>query len=495
MRYGLENERFAAHVGVLPEVFASPVVTIELPPGQEQRSDAVAAWLLAANLVVRMFRRVQLVAPDAPLGPNPWGLTSLHDAVPLLRDLCEGTVALGAPARTDIALGVGAPPTTGAPRATFVGFDGWEVTLDAEPAGAHPGLLAALAAACHGAAQVFLHAAAAAGATRGPVAPFRVGLLGTSPAVAPPTEVDLGEVHLVGAGAVGSAFVYALAHVPRLAGRLHVIDGDRVDLPNLNRYVLMRRSDIGALKPDVAKRALAGLGAVVTPFNGNFGAFTAQHGHHIETMLCPIDSEAGRRALAKGLPRVAFNAATGDSLVTVSRHGFADGRACLHCLYLPRPGAASPEERLAADLGLDVGLVEEHLVANRPVEAWLVRRVEQHRGVPQGAFESWVGQHIQSFHQRAVCGAVAINAPGSGDVVTPLAFVSAAAGILLAARFVSERVGACDPMATNYTRLDLLGSPTNAFHEVRGQDTTGRCICHDPDYVDVYRAKYPRPAA
>ncbi|MBI5515230.1 MAG: ThiF family adenylyltransferase [Deltaproteobacteria bacterium] len=494
MRYGLENERFAARVGVLPEVFASPVVTVELPPGQEQRPDAVAAWLLAANLVVRMFRRVQLVAPDAALGPNPWGLTSLHEAVPILQQLCEGNVALGAPARTDIALGVGAPPGTGASRTTFVGFDGWSVTLDAAPSGARPGLLAALAAACHGASQVFLHAAAAAGAARGPVAPFRVGLLGMAPTMAPPTEVDLGETHLVGAGAVGCAFVYALGHVPRLAGRLHVIDGDHIDLLNLNRYVLMRRSDIGALKPDVAKQALASRGAVVTPFNDNFAAFAAQHGHHVELLLCPIDSEAGRRALAKSLPRIALNAATSDSLVTVSRHGFADGRACLHCLYLPRPGSASPEERLAADLGLDVGLVEEHLVANRPVEAWLVRRVEQHRGVPPGAFESWVGQHIQSFHQRAVCGAVAINAPGSGDVVTPLAFVSAAAGVLLAARFVLERAGACAATATNYTRLDLLGSPTDAFHEVRGQDITGRCICRDSEYVGVYHAKYPSAA-
>ena len=58
------------------------------------------------------------------------------------------------------------------------------------------------------------------------------------------------EAHLVGVGAVGSAAVYALAHLDDVEGTLHLIDNEKIEDPNLNRYVLARRRDIGAWKVD-----------------------------------------------------------------------------------------------------------------------------------------------------------------------------------------------------------------------------------------------------
>src|SRR5207245_7880497 len=125
----------------------------------------------------------------------------------------------------------------------------------------------------------------------------------------------------------------------------------------------------------------------------------------------PVDSELGRRKLATGLPRAVLNAATGGTSVTVSRHRFADGKACLHCLYLPQIEEVTTERRLAADMGLPLSEVEALIASNEGVSEELVRRVEKNLGFESGKFQDWVGKHIQSFYQRAVCGEAQVTPP------------------------------------------------------------------------------------
>jgi bacteriocin biosynthesis cyclodehydratase domain-containing protein len=62
-------------------------------------------------------------------------------------------------------------------------------------------------------------------------------------------------VTVVGVGGIGTWTAAALAAAG--IGRLTLVDDDRIDLPNLNRQVLYRRSDVGRLKVDVAADALA----------------------------------------------------------------------------------------------------------------------------------------------------------------------------------------------------------------------------------------------
>ena len=73
-----------------------------------------------------------------------------------------------------------------------------------------------------------------------------------------------------------------------------------------------------------------------------------------------------------------LDAATGHTTVTISRHLFNDGKACLQCLYLPRENALTTEMRLADALGMPLNEVEDHLASNRPVAADLARRIEAH---------------------------------------------------------------------------------------------------------------------
>src|SRR6266851_58281 len=139
-----DNRQFAKSIGVAADVFDRPVVTVELPRGQEERPEAVSAFMLAANLLKRLFTRVYLVAPDAFLGPNPWKLTSLSELPQSLYGVSEGELRWGVPSHSDIVLGVGAPPSLDGERKTFFTFNGWFAGLEEDLGTNQPGLFGAL---------------------------------------------------------------------------------------------------------------------------------------------------------------------------------------------------------------------------------------------------------------------------------------------------------------------------------------------------------------
>jgi hypothetical protein len=121
--------------------------------------------------------------------------------------------------------------------------------------------------------------------------------------------------------------------------------------------------------------------------------------------------------------------------------------------------------------------------------------VERKLGFEPGKFQAWVGKHIQSFYQRAICGEAQVNTP-SGTIISPLSFISAAAGVLLAAEFVKMHIPELSRFVLdNFFRVDTLHAPKAAFRQKKPQDPTGRCICRDQDFVETYLEKYGRRRA
>src|SRR5262249_31829865 len=143
----------------------------------------------------------------------------------------------------------------------------------------------------------------------------------------------------------------------------------------------------GNAKVDIAVNAFARQPIAVRPWCMNFTEFQKSNPNPIALLITPVDSEAGRRKLASELPCKILNAATSHTKVTISRHEFANGKACLNCLYLPAPEELTTEKRLANDLGLPLSEVEIYLADNRVVDADTIRRIENHRGVLIGTLE------------------------------------------------------------------------------------------------------------
>lgn len=101
------------------------------------------------------------------------------------------------------------------------------------------------------------------------------------------------------------------------------------------------------------------------------------------------------------------------------------------------------------------------------------------------------GKHLPSLYQHAVCSEAPVTT-AAGTVVAPLSFISAAAGVALAAELVKGgNPELAEYALDNYFRFDTLAAPNPEFRQLRLPDPTGRCVCHDPDFGEVYRERHP----
>ena len=494
MRFRDENIRFARQFGIPHKVFSTSVITVELRHDAAALQGNVAGFLLAVNLLSRTFETVHAVFPaEAEVHRHPWHLNTVGAVVDELVQTVDGSLHVGLPERSDVVLSIGERPDTSAEREVVVRGSHWCAALDCDLQGAGEGVLGSLYAATMGAAQVLLHVLEKAGAPYKPMTGFQFSLLDHLPFgvdSGTPEPVWIPETHLVGVGAVGSAAVYTLAHLDDIEGTLHLIDNETIEAPNLNRYVLARRRDIDKWKADVGAEALSSTAMRAEPYRGVFASYTAEYGEIVTLLLSPVDSEEGRRGLAKTLPRRVINAATGGTTVTISTHSFAEGKACLHCLYIPDPNQASPEVTMAKDMGLPLDLIQRLVETNAPLDAQLVAEIERNRGADPGRWADHVGSPVHSFYAKAVCGDAEIHLP-TANVIAPLSFISAAAGIMLAVELIKARHTELGRWSLdNYFRVDTLSRPNPAFRRTRLQEASGKCICWDPDYLAVYSEKY-----
>ncbi len=79
--YAAENARFAANVEVPEVVFSAPTVVLELPRRAVSRPDAATAFMLAANLLSRIFTKLYLVAPGLPPARIPTAVPATAAAI------------------------------------------------------------------------------------------------------------------------------------------------------------------------------------------------------------------------------------------------------------------------------------------------------------------------------------------------------------------------------------------------------------------------------
>jgi hypothetical protein len=89
----------------------------------------------------------------------------------------------------------------------------------------------------------------------------------------PTPELDGGELpaaYVLGLGAVGAAFGFALACVPGLKGNLVAVDPQHVSDTDLNRLLTATSSSVGAPKASVFKALFADSEIAVYPFRGRW---------------------------------------------------------------------------------------------------------------------------------------------------------------------------------------------------------------------------------
>ena len=299
---------------------------------------------------------------------------------------------------------------------------------------------------------------------------------------------------LVGVGAVGNSAAWALARTP-LTGQIYLVDPQAIELNNLQRYILCTRNDEGGIKVEVVRRSFDST-LTALPHHGTWASFLEAKGYAWERVLVALDSAHDRRAVQASLPRWVANAWTQIGDLGVSSHSFVGPDACLACLYLPTQKSKSEDQIIAEGLKIPQlrNQIRFRLGDGQAAGKELCDAVAVAWGVSAEILEPYMDRPIRELWVKGICGGGIIPLGEAGqtprDLQVPLAFQSALAGLLLAGETVRDLLTAGAQRKTLVRRLDVLRPLSDTSPQPALKAGTGSCICEDPDFIDVYRAKY-----
>jgi hypothetical protein len=305
--------------------------------------------------------------------------------------------------------------------------------------------------------------------------------------------IDVGEVAIVGVGAVGNPAIWALRRHAGITGQLHLVDPEQVDISNLQRYILPLYADRDKSKVLLAEAELVGSGLSVTPWQKHLHEFAEEFSAFdtLPTICISVDNVNDRRVAQALLPRMVINGWTSDSGLGTSWHRFSGEAACLGCLYHPTKPALSQTEMAAKALGLEVKHLGILWVNQTPLSSEDIAVVEAHLRCP-GKLGAWVGKRVQDVYSGVICGQIGLDLPELDHVATvPLAHQSVLAGIFMAAELVKRSDPALESVSQRAPVVQwdqiLEGTPwrwTTMRKKVCG------CFCGDIEYQDAYSEKW-----
>jgi hypothetical protein len=490
----------------LEERLAPLCVELRAPETAAGSAALRSGFLFAANLLARLYPAVHL------LGPEPWvsaGRSLTRAINPRISDAVEGKRVLR------LSFGAGYAPDDD----VAVTADGWNVSVDSVDSGAAGPIAppAAMAAAALGVGEIFRVAFSDVLGSRGRVgtqpAVFNLLTARSERAELPvPSRLSLDSVCLVGAGAIGQAALATWAECD-LEGRLTVIDPERLELSNMQRYVLGRLENVGQRKVDLAARALKPSAVRVKTFEARWGQDDVSSPMR-SVVAVALDNSADRIAVAAGLHRVVHNAWTQPLDLGWSRHARFGVEPCLACLYYPTHPRPSEHELIGAALGEHELRVLAYLTSRQPIgaplpiinvpagmsappeaarwqQASLLADLVESGVVPSESSQRWQSRSVGDLYQEGICGgALLTSAVNNAEVVVPLAHQSALAGVMLA---TSVLIDASPELASirgegGEWRLDVTrGLPQTAR---RPRQVTKGCLCQDEDYRAAYDSRW-----
>ncbi len=310
--------------------------------------------------------------------------------------------------------------------------------------------------------------------------------------------VDLGKFTLIGMGAIGNGFIWALSKLEGVKGECTIIDHEKIELSNLQRYCLTEEKHINIAKVEHSKQFLQN-GIKPIPFEGNWNKYLKVSGNWNNELLCvAVDSAKDRVAIQSSLPKKILNAYTENNLSGVCRHlNFLDD-ACLSCGYIPNEKKKSYSQEVSDNLNIPEKerIIRDYLYHNKPVDIKLLELVSTANKIDLRELIIYDGASMGEFYSKAVCGGqISYLKKDSTEVIdleAPLSFQSALAGIVLAFElFISKTELVTDGKNNNhFYPLSKIKENINPYRHTLEKDSTNRCICNDKDFVDFYIKKW-----
>lgn len=314
------------------------------------------------------------------------------------------------------------------------------------------------------------------------------------------SQINIDGTILVGFGAIGNGFIWALSNTPNIKGRFTIIDPEKIELSNLQRYCLAEEKQIEISKVHIAKNLFQKTGIELNLFEGDWAAYLNSNGNWYNELVCvAVDLAKDRIAIQSSLPKSILNAYTENNRIGITRHSNFVESACLSCDFIPEQKVKSRSLIVAENLKIPSQelLIRELLYFDMPVDRKLIELVAEANSVEINELLQFEGQNISTFYSTVVCGGYLLSKNNSlgetRNIEVPLAFQSTLAGILLASELIVSKLEFRGIGFKNHTQIYPLfpiKKDINPYNHTMKKDKTGRCICNDEDFKKAYINKW-----
>ena len=292
-----------------------------------------------------------------------------------------------------------------------------------------------------------------------------------------PAGVRIGDVLLVGAGAVGSAFAYAASQAG-IRGTIEAVDPDIVSETDLNRCLPFFRSDVDRPKAEVIRR----LSSDRLEVRGRVARYGGES-RRDPVVVSAVDNHDARFAIQHDLPRTLLHGATGGSVAAVSSVKLLDN-ACFCCMF---ERGAGREAAISRQTGIPEKEVREAMDGGAFTQDHLRRM--RGLGLRSAGLEGMVGRPFSKVYAE-ICGTLP---PVSGGPAPTVPFVSFFSGLALLAELVKASCPELRefPMVRrpDFMQIDLF-SP--AGYNLARRVKNSRCAmrCSDAGVRSAYARKW-----
>jgi hypothetical protein len=272
-------------------------------------------------------------------------------------------------------------------------------------------------------------------------------------------EFDIGITWLVGAGAIGNAFVFAL-NLLNPKGELHVVDPDAVDGGNLNRCLCFGEKDLELNKAKQLSEWLKARNPSLRVYYHGFELAKVPEksdGPWLPRLVVAVDSRIARRNIQNEIPGEVYDASTTDIREFVLHFNSQplEGRACLSCIYFQDVAEDAHKKHVAEALGVTLEDLDAQFVSTEAATKIKIKN-------PDVADQILEGLAYDSLFKQ-LCGEGRLSSAEDRQVFAPFAFVSVMAGLFLAIEF-KKRILKPKPPSFNYWKVSPWSSPV-----LRGQ--------------------------
>lgn len=313
-------------------------------------------------------------------------------------------------------------------------------------------------------------------------------------------DFDIGSFTFVGFGAIGNGALWALSYLPKLKGEMFLVEPQKLEATNLQRYILAEDCHIDKCKLDIIKEKFQNHQLQINCVELEWADFiSTKLLSPIENVLIAVDNVKDRIAIQSSLPKQITNSYTETDLVGLARHNDFVNAACVMCTYMPTHETRSYSQEVADNLGIPhfENNVRNYLHYNSRADELLLRTVAEANSIDYKELERFVGMPVSEFYGKFVCGGILLHLrkdhQGVQAIEAPLAFQSAMAGILL----IADKIATSGklrpnilPNKTHLYPLQPLLPEINPYSHTFTKDTSKKCICCDKDFTSAYEAKW-----